>query len=89
VSRGPAQIFAIRDRTPSPCYVGTLSLLMRPRKRSIVCCQLEFPSFPIVHEHLEAARPAYIVHEAVEAQGIRTLLARPLRDHNGTLETLD
>jgi hypothetical protein len=41
--------------------------------------QLEFPSFPIVHERLEA----------VEAQGIRTLLARPLRDHNGTLETLD
>ena len=36
-----------------------------------------------------AVWPACIAHESVEAQGIRTLLARPLRDHNGTLGTLD
>jgi hypothetical protein len=54
-------------------------LLMRPRKRSIVCCYNSNFLAPIVHERLEA----------VEAQGIRTLLARPLRDHNGTLGTLD
>jgi hypothetical protein len=38
---------------------------------------------------LKLARPAYIAHEAVEAQGIRTLLAGSLRGHNGTLEALD
>jgi hypothetical protein len=36
---------------------------------------------------LKPAWPAYIAHEAVEAQEIRTLLAGPLRRHDGTLET--
>ena len=45
-------------RTPGPCYVGILSLLMRPRKHSIVRCHSSIClASSIVHERLKA-RPA-------------------------------